>query len=169
MAGAPASPSQSGKARVTVQSPLDRPTGQPQPPAPATLHQTVLFPSDAPQNAPELLDRRTQRDYSEHFKRAVVWEVGCGQRTPNQARRHYGIQGSSTVLEWCRKYAAHFQAAKLARATDSAVAMTVNPAVNNTLKQQLRQLKQQLSAANNLSADDVKDQQNLNLLLRTLQ
>lgn len=49
--------------------------------------------------------RRSQRDYSLPFKLSVVGEVARGELSYKQAQRRYGIQGRSTVLTWCRKYA----------------------------------------------------------------
>lgn len=48
--------------------------------------------------------KRTQKDYTMHFKLSVVDEVEKGQLTYKQAQKKYGIQGRSTVLEWLRKY-----------------------------------------------------------------
>jgi len=52
--------------------------------------------------------RRSQRDYSLPFKLAVVGEFGRQELSYEQAQRRYGIQGRSTVLTWCRRYASHF-------------------------------------------------------------
>jgi transposase-like protein len=48
--------------------------------------------------------KRTQRDYALAFKLAVVEQVEKGELTSGQAQIRYGIQGSSTVLSWLRKY-----------------------------------------------------------------
>lgn len=48
--------------------------------------------------------KRTQRDYTMAFKLAVVAQVEKGQLTYKQAQDQYGIQGSSTVLKWLRRY-----------------------------------------------------------------
>lgn len=48
--------------------------------------------------------KRTQRDYALAFKLAVVEQVEKGELTYKQAQMRYGIQGSSTVLGWLRKY-----------------------------------------------------------------
>lgn len=48
--------------------------------------------------------RRTQRDYSHDFKVSVVREVESGDLSATAAMHKYGIQGSSTVLNWIRKY-----------------------------------------------------------------
>lgn len=50
---------------------------------------------------------RTKRrcsDYSLPFKLQVVGEVERGELNQDQARRKYGIQGKSTVLQWIRKH-----------------------------------------------------------------
>ena len=60
------------------------------------------------QNSSEPRVRRSQRDYNLPFKLAVVGEVGRGELSYKQAQRRYGIQGRSTVLSWCRRYASHF-------------------------------------------------------------
>lgn len=48
--------------------------------------------------------KRTQRDYSLSFKHQVVYEVESGQETQASVCRKYGIQSSSTVRDWLRKY-----------------------------------------------------------------
>lgn len=48
--------------------------------------------------------RKTQSDYTLAFKLTVVEQIERGELTPGQARQRYGIQGSSTVLYWLRKY-----------------------------------------------------------------
>jgi transposase len=48
--------------------------------------------------------KRSQKDYSMSFKLEVVREVESGSLTDNEAKRKYGIQGRSTVLNWLRKY-----------------------------------------------------------------
>ena len=63
--------------------------------------------------------RRSQRDYSLPFKLAVVGEVGRGELSYKQAQRRYGIQGRSTVLTWCRRYASHFVTFQAAGPTSS--------------------------------------------------
>ena len=49
--------------------------------------------------------------YSEAFKLQVVAELGAGRlRSHEEARRRYGIGGSSTVGKWVRRYGpAHLQ------------------------------------------------------------
>lgn len=48
--------------------------------------------------------KRSQRDYTLAFKRAVVDEVERGDLSYKQAQRRYGIQGRSTVLVWLLKH-----------------------------------------------------------------
>ena len=48
--------------------------------------------------------KRTQRDYTMPFKLGVVNEVESGVLSVTGAKRKYGIQGRSTVLNWLRKY-----------------------------------------------------------------
>jgi transposase-like protein len=48
--------------------------------------------------------KRTQRDYTMPFKLGVVKEVESGHLSVTGAKRKYGIQGRSTVLNWLRKY-----------------------------------------------------------------
>ncbi len=54
-------------------------------------------------NEPDYI-RRSQKDYSMSFKLGVVVEVERGELTVTGAKRKYGIQGRSTVLNWLRKY-----------------------------------------------------------------
>lgn len=49
--------------------------------------------------------KRTQRDYTLAFKRAVADQVEKGELSYKQAQRRYGIQGRSTVLVWLLKHA----------------------------------------------------------------
>lgn len=48
--------------------------------------------------------KRTQRDYTQAFKLAVVDQVEKGELTYKEAQQKYGIQGRSTVLVWLRKH-----------------------------------------------------------------
>ena len=49
-------------------------------------------------------EKRTQRDYSMSFKLQVVQEIERMEISVTGAKRKYGIQGRSTVLNWLRKY-----------------------------------------------------------------
>ncbi len=108
--------------------------------------------------------RRSQRDYSLPFKLAVVGEVGRGELSYKQAQRRYGIQGRSTVLTWCRRYATHFVTFQQAGPTSPGTA----PAVDPTPEQRIKQLETQLRDQKRQHAKELKDAADLNLLLRTM-
>jgi len=116
------------------------------------------------QNPSEPHVRRSQRDYSLPFKLAVVGEVGRGERSYKQAQRRYGIQGRSTVLTWCRRYASHFVTFQAAGSTSPGGI----PAVDPTPEQRIKQLETQLREQKRMAAKELKDAQDLNLLLRTM-
>ncbi len=84
--------------------------------------------------------RRSQRNYSLPFKLAVVGEVGRGELSYKQAQRRHGIQGRTTVLNWCRRYATHFANAQATGPN----AMSAAPGVNPTLEQRIKQLEAQV-------------------------
>ena len=48
--------------------------------------------------------KRSQKDYSMSFKLEVVREIESGELSTTGARRKYGIQARSTVVNWLRKY-----------------------------------------------------------------
>jgi transposase len=48
--------------------------------------------------------KRTQNDYSQSFKLAVVKEVESGKIGNLAAMRKYGIQGHGTITAWRRKF-----------------------------------------------------------------
>lgn len=48
--------------------------------------------------------KRTQRDYSMSFKLEVVKEIENGELSTHGAKKKYGIQARSTVVNWLRKY-----------------------------------------------------------------
>ncbi len=48
--------------------------------------------------------KRTQRDYSMSFKLSVVKEIESGELSTHGAKKKYGIQARSTVVNWLRKY-----------------------------------------------------------------
>ena len=108
--------------------------------------------------------RRSQRDYSLPFKLAVIGEVARGELSKKQAQRCYGIQGRSTVLSWCRRYASHFVTFQAAGLPSPGAA----PAVDPTPEQRIKQLETQLREQKRLAAKQLKDAQDLNLLLRTM-
>ncbi len=116
------------------------------------------------QNPSEPRVRRSQRDYSLPFKLAVVGEVGRGELSYKQAQRRYGIQGRTTVLTWCRRYATHFVTFQTTGPTFPGTA----PAVDPTPEQRIKQLETQLRDQKRLAAKELKDAQDLCLVLRTM-
>ena len=108
--------------------------------------------------------RRSQRDYSLPFKLAVVGEVGRGELSYKQAQRRYGIQGRSTVLTWCRRYATHFVTFQ----AGGPASPTASPAMDPTPEQRIKQLETQLREQQRLYEKQLKDGADLNLLLRTM-
>lgn len=116
------------------------------------------------QNPEEPRIRRSQRDYSLPFKLAVVGEVGRGELSYKQAQRRYGIQGRSTVLTWCRRYATHFVTFQAAGPTSPGATPTVDP----TPEQRLKQLETALREQKRQYEKRLKDAADLNLLLRTM-
>ena len=108
--------------------------------------------------------RRSQRDYSLPFKLAVVGEVGRGELSYKQAQRRYGIQGRSTVLNWCRRYASHFVTFQAAGLPSPGAA----PAVDPTPEQRIKQLETQLREQKKQYEKQLKDSTDLNLVLRTM-
>ena len=47
--------------------------------------------------------KRTQKNYSKSFKLQVVREIEQGLLSTTGAKRKYGIQARSTVVNWLRK------------------------------------------------------------------
>jgi len=116
------------------------------------------------QNPSEPRARRSQRDYRLPVKLAVVGEVGRGELRYKQAQRRYGIQGRSTVLTWCRRYATHFVTFQ-ASGPASPIA---SPATDQSPEQRIKQLETQLREQQRLCEKQLKDGADLNLLLRTM-
>ena len=116
------------------------------------------------QNPEEPRIRRSQRDYSLPFKLAVVGEVGRGELSYKQAQRRYGIQGRSTVLTWCRRYATHFVTFQQAGPPSPGTAPTVDP----TPEQRIKQLETELRDQKRQFVKELKDATDLNLVLRTM-
>ena len=108
--------------------------------------------------------RRSQRDYSLPFKLAVVGEVARGELSKKQAQRRYGIQGRSTVLSWCRRYASHFVTFQ----AGGPISPAGTPAVDPTPEQRIKQLETQLREQKKQYEKQLKDSVDLNLLLRTM-
>ena len=48
--------------------------------------------------------KRSQRDYSLSLKLQIVSEIERGSLSITQARKNYGIQSRSTVVQWLRKF-----------------------------------------------------------------
>lgn len=48
--------------------------------------------------------KRSQRDYSLFLKLQIVSEIERGSLSITQARKQYGIQSRSTVVQWLRKF-----------------------------------------------------------------
>jgi transposase len=48
--------------------------------------------------------KRTQRDYSMSLKLQIVREIEQGELSVTQAKKQYGIQARSTVVQWLRKF-----------------------------------------------------------------
>jgi transposase-like protein len=116
------------------------------------------------QNPSEPRERRSQRDYSLPFQLAVVGEVARGEFSYKQAQRRYGIQGRSTVLVWCRKYATHFATFQQAGRTSPRSPL----AVEQTPEQRIKQLETQLRDQKRQYEQQLLDEQQKNLLLRTM-
>ena len=116
------------------------------------------------QNPSEPRVRRSQRDYSLPFKLAVVGEVGRGELSYQQAQRRYGIQGRTTVLTWCRRYASHFVTFQAGRSTSPVGTHAVDP----TPEQHIKQLETALREQKKQYEKQLKDSTDLNLLLRTM-
>ena len=100
------------------------------------------------ENPSEPHERRSQRDYSLPFKLAVVGEIGRGELSYKQAQRRYGIQGRSTVLTGCRRYASHFVTFQATGPTSPGGV----PAVDPTPEQRIKQLEAQLREQKRLAA-----------------
>jgi len=49
-------------------------------------------------------EKRSQKDYSMSFKLSVVKEIESGLLSTTGAKRKYGIQARSTIVNWLRKY-----------------------------------------------------------------
>jgi len=124
----------------------------------------TAFPKDVMKTEFEPRVRRSQRDYSLPFKLAVVGEVGRGELSYKQAQRRYGIQGRSTVLTWCRRYASHFVTFQAGGPTSPTAPAAMNPSP----EQRLKQLETQLRDQKRQYEKQLKDAQDLNLLLRTM-
>lgn len=88
--------------------------------------------------------KRTQRDYTLAFKQAVVDQVEGGELTYKQAQARYGIQGSSTVLKWLRRYGHQGWHAGTAAYTTRIATMPKPPP---TPEQRIKELEEKLRLA----------------------
>lgn len=91
--------------------------------------------------------KRTQRDYTLAFKRAVVEQVEKGELSYKQAQERYGIQGRSTVLVWLRKHGRQNWGpmASYGRMTDAAPSSKSSQGL--TPEQRIKELEVQLKEA----------------------
>ena len=80
-------------------------------------------------------------------------KVGRGELSYKQAQRRYGIQGRSTVLSWCRRYASHFVTFQAAGPTSPGTA----PAVEQTPEQRIKQLETALREQKKQYEKQLKD------------
>jgi transposase len=90
--------------------------------------------------------KRTQRDYTQAFKLAVVEQVEKGELSYKQAQARYGIQGRSTVLNWLRKHGHQDWGGSGAVRVPSFSPMK-KPPLPLTPEQQIKALQVQLRAA----------------------
>ena len=97
--------------------------------------------------------------YSDEFKKGVVDEVHKGILSKEEARRKYGIKGSSAVLNWIRKFEGNkFQSMNpKAKATKSSKSIEELEAENARLKQEL-DIEQLRNRALNVMIDIAEDQ-----------
>lgn len=91
--------------------------------------------------------KRTQRDYTLTFKRAVVDQVEKGELTYKEAQRQYGIQGRSTVLVWLRKHGRQDWRSLSGSSVDRLIAMK-DAALPQTPEQRIKALEVALREAN---------------------
>ena len=82
---------------------------------------------------------KPQPTYSESFKLGVVMRVANGQITKEQARVIYNIGGSSSILEWMRKFGYCNEPV-----SDKPMADSHDKSDPEQLKKKIRQLEKQL-------------------------
>lgn len=91
--------------------------------------------------------RRSRQDYSLAFKLSVVDQVERGDLNYRRAQERYGIQGSTTVLEWLRRHGRQDWSGGA-----SSAPMTTTPKSEPpkplTPEQQIKALQAQLREAN---------------------
>lgn len=87
--------------------------------------------------------RRSQRDYTQAFKLAVVDQVEKGEMSYKEAQARYGIQGRSTVLVWLRKHSRQdwSQGASIRSVRSKSMS---EPNLPLTPEQRVKELEQQL-------------------------
>ena len=108
--------------------------------------------------------RCSQRDSSLPFKLAVVGAVGRGEQSHKQAQRRYGIRGRGMVLTRCRRCATHFVAFRAGRP----IFPSAPNAISQNLEQRIKQLEPELREQKQLTAKQLRDTRELNLLLHTM-
>lgn len=86
-----------------------------------------------------------KKQFSDEFKFMVIQEILSGTINKEQAKRKYGIKGSSAILQWMRK----FNLATENSVTDSFELMKSNEKrrADNTKEERIKLLEQALKAA----------------------
>lgn len=87
--------------------------------------------------------RRSQRDYTQAFKLAVVDQVEKGELSYKEAQARYGIQGRSTVLVWLRKHGRQDWSQGASLRSPRSKQMS-EPHLPLTPEQRIKELEQQL-------------------------
>ena len=91
--------------------------------------------------------RRSQRDYTQAFKLAVVNQVEKGEMSYKEAQARYGIQGRSTVLVWLRKHGRQDWSQGASIRTSRSISMSES-GLPLTPEQRIKELEKQLELAN---------------------
>ena len=91
--------------------------------------------------------RRSQRDYTQAFKLAVVNQVEKGEMSYKEAQARYGIQGRSTVLVWLRKHGRQDWSQGASIRTSRSIWMSESD-LPLTPEQRIKELEKQLELAN---------------------
>lgn len=91
--------------------------------------------------------RRSQRDYTQAFKLAVVNQVEKGEMSYKEAQARYGIQGRSTVLVWLRKHGRQDWSQGASIRTSRSISMSESD-LPLTPEQRIKELEKQLELAN---------------------
>jgi len=90
---------------------------------------------------------RSQRDYTQAFKLAVVDQVERGEISYKEAQAHYGIQGRSTVLVWLCKHGRQDRSQGVSIQSARNKPMS-DPNLPLTPEQRIKELEQQLEVMN---------------------